>query len=47
MMRMASNLNGVNVTVNFATAMPVEVGYTAGELKTGESVVVYFNVTVN
>jgi len=41
------NLNAGVVTVNFATAMPVEVGYTAGELKTGESVIVYFNVTVN
>jgi uncharacterized repeat protein (TIGR01451 family) len=43
----AINLNAGVVTVNFAVAMPVEVGYTAGELKTGESVVVYFNVTVN
>jgi uncharacterized repeat protein (TIGR01451 family) len=41
-------LNGVNVTVNFATVMPVDgVTYAAGELKTGESVIVYFNVTVN
>jgi hypothetical protein len=39
-------LNGVNVTVTYATVMPVEAGYVAGELKTGESVVVYFNVTV-
>ena len=43
----ASNLNGANVTVNFATVMPVEgVTYAAGELKPGESVIVYFNVTV-
>ena len=42
-----ADLNLANVTVNFAVAMPVEAGYTAGELKTGESVVVYFNVTVN
>ena len=41
-------LNGVNVTVNFATVLPVDgVAYAAGELKTGESVIVYFNVTVN
>lgn len=42
-----ANLNGVNVTVSYATAMPAEGSYAAGELKTGESVVVYFNVTVN
>ncbi|MGH6610268.1 MAG: hypothetical protein ACRECQ_08430 [Burkholderiaceae bacterium] len=40
-------LNGVNVTVNFTTALAAEAGYLVGELKTGESVVVYFNVTVN
>lgn len=40
-------LNGVNVTVTYATVLPVEgVTYAAGELKTGEAVVVYFNVTV-
>ncbi len=42
-----ANLNGAVVTVNYAVAMPVEAGYTAGELKAGESVVVYFNVTIN
>lgn len=42
-----ANLTAGTVTVNYATAMPVETGYTAGELKAGESVTVYFNVTVN
>lgn len=42
-----SDLNGSTVTVNYATAMPAEGTYAAGELKTGESVVVSFNVTVN
>jgi len=41
------NLNAGLVTVNYATALPAEPGYVAGELKTGESVIVYFNVTVN
>ena len=36
-----------NITVNFAQAMPAEGGYLAGELRPTESVVVYFNVTVN
>lgn len=35
------------VTINYAAGMPVETGYLAGELKPGESVVVYFNVTIN
>ena len=43
----AINLNAGTVTVNFAAAMPVEAGYIAGELKPTESVIVYFNVTVN
>jgi hypothetical protein len=48
----ANDADGANhtagtVSVNFATGMPVEAGYTAGELKPGESVVVYFNVTIN
>jgi hypothetical protein len=38
-------------TINFATALPVEGtapnAYTAGQLKPGETVVFYFNVTVN
>ena len=39
-----------NVTIDYATALPAVAGvggYTAGELKGGESVIVYFNVTVN
>jgi large repetitive protein len=39
------------LTVNFASALPAEGtapnAYTAGQLKPGETVVVYFNVTVN
>ena len=35
------------VTIDYATGMPVETGYSAGELKGGESAVVYFNVTIN
>ena len=39
-----------NVTIDYATALPAVAGaggYAAGELKGGESVTVYFNVTVN
>ncbi len=36
-----------NVGIDYAVAMPVEAGYTAGELRGGESVVVYYNVTIN
>ena len=48
----ASDADGIdlaagNVTVNFATALPTEAGYASGELKAGESVTVYFNVTIN
>lgn len=43
----SANLSGDTVNVNFATAMPAETGYAAGELKAGESVVVYFNATIN
>ncbi|NOT15181.1 MAG: hypothetical protein HOP21_06320 [Methylotenera sp.] len=35
------------VTIDYSQGLPVEVGYGAGELKPGESVVVYFNVTIN
>jgi uncharacterized repeat protein (TIGR01451 family) len=35
------------VTIDYSQGLPVEVGYTAGELKAGEAAVVYFNVTVN
>ena len=40
-----------NVGIDYAVALPAEVNgvntYTAGELKGGESVTVYFNVTIN
>jgi len=47
----ASDADGVElaagvVTATFATVLPVEAGYTAGELKPGESVSVIFNVIV-
>ena len=42
-----ANLNAGTVTVDYAAAMPAEAGYAAGELRAGESVVVYFNVTIN
>jgi hypothetical protein len=35
-----------NVVVNYAIALPAEAGYTAGEIKPNESVVVKFNVVV-
>ncbi len=37
---------GGDISVDLATEMPVEAGYTAGELKPGETVVVRFNVIV-
>jgi uncharacterized repeat protein (TIGR01451 family) len=43
----AASLSGATVTINYAAGLPVETGYTAGQLKPGESVVVYFNVTIN
>jgi hypothetical protein len=42
-----ADLNGATVEIDYGPAMPVEGTYTAGELKAGESVVVYFNVTIN
>ena len=39
-----------NVNIDYAVAMPVDpagAGYTAGELKGGESVTLYFNATIN
>ena len=39
-----------NVNIDYAVAMPVDpagTGYTAGELKGGESVTLYFNATIN
>ncbi|MDT8451806.1 MAG: hypothetical protein RQ936_03545, partial [Gammaproteobacteria bacterium] len=34
------------ITIDFATLMPVEGAYTAGELKPGESVAITFNAIV-
>ncbi len=34
------------ITINYAQAMPAEAGYTAGEIKPGETVVVKFNAVV-
>jgi len=41
-----ADLSGGTVTVNYATAMPVEGSYAAGELKPGETVTVIYNVTI-
>jgi hypothetical protein len=35
------------ITIDFATAMPAETGYTAGELKVGETVQVVYQVKIN
>lgn len=42
-------LSGTTLTVDFAIALPATAGpgYTAGELKAGEKITVYFNVGVN
>lgn len=46
-----ASLTGSTVTINYAQALPAAVvggvSYTAGELKKGESVVVYFNAIIN
>lgn len=45
-----ADLTGTTVTINYAQALPLVAGpggYAAGELKAGESVTVYFNVTIN
>lgn len=45
-----ADLTGTTVTINYAQALPLvsgPSGYAAGELKAGESVTVYFNVTIN
>jgi hypothetical protein len=42
-----SDLNGTTVEIDYGPAMPAEGTYTAGELKAGESVTVYFNVSIN
>jgi Lamin Tail Domain len=39
--------NTNNVLIDYVLAMPIETGYLAGELKPGEAVVIYFNVTIN
>ena len=44
------SFTGTTVTINYAEALPAVAGvggYTAGELKAGESVVVYFNAIIN
>ena len=41
------DLAGTNVNVNFVQVLPVEAGYTAGELKATESVSVIFQVLIN
>lgn len=43
----AASIGAGTVTVNYALGLPAEPGYTAGQLKAGESVIVYFNVTIN
>jgi uncharacterized repeat protein (TIGR01451 family) len=47
----AAGLSGVSVTINYALGLPAEGtapnAYTAGELKPGEVVTVYFNATIN
>jgi hypothetical protein len=42
-----ADLNGTTVEIDYGPAMPAEGTYTAGELKAGESVIVYFNVSIN
>jgi hypothetical protein len=42
-----ADLNGTTVEIDYGPAMPAEGTYAAGELKAGESVVVYFNVSIN
>lgn len=43
----AASLSGSTVTINYALGLPLEGTYTAGQLNSGESVTVYFNVTLN
>ena len=43
----AASLSGSTVSINYSLGMPAEGSYTAGQLNVGESVVVYFNVTIN
>jgi hypothetical protein len=41
-----ADLSGSTITVNYATAMPVEGSYAAGELKPGETVTVNYQVVI-
>ncbi|MBG6077301.1 hypothetical protein [Polaromonas sp. CG_9.11] len=41
------DLAGSVITATLGTVLPVETGYTAGELKTGESIALIFNVQIN
>ncbi len=43
----AASLSGSIVTINYALGLPLEGAYTAGQLNAGESVTIYFNVTIN
>ena len=43
----AASLSGSTVSINYSLGLPAEGTYTAGQLNVGESVVVYFNVTIN
>lgn len=40
------DISGQNITATMATVLPAEAGYTAGELKAGESVTLTFNVVI-
>lgn len=40
-------LTGASLSVDFSTALPAGGTYTAGELKSGETITVYFNVGIN
>jgi hypothetical protein len=42
-----AHIAGQAVTVTFATALPADTGYTAGELKPGESVTITYNAIIN
>jgi hypothetical protein len=42
-----ADLNGATVEIDYGPAIPAEGTYTAGELKPGESVTVYFNVSID
>ena len=42
----STTVTGQNISVDLGTVLPVEAGYTAGQLKPGESVQVIFNAIV-